>query len=198
MFSGLVEATARVEWVRRDGEGMDLAIDARAILDDLTIGDSVSLSGCCTTVTRITGQRAEFHLTRESLQRTWLGRLEGGRMLNIERALRADARLGGHFVQGHVDGVGEVLRVERRRDGTDLHVRVPEELARYCVEKGSIALDGISLTIAKLDGSQITIALIPHTEDVTTMANARAGDPLHIEVDVLAKYVERLLEGRQA
>ncbi len=197
MFTGLVEAVGRVAFVRRDGQGVDLAVESREICPTLTLGDSVALSGCCTTVTRIQGARAEFHLTRETVARTWLGSVEAGRRLNLERALLATARLGGHFVQGHVDGVGAVQGLDRRRDGSDLTVRVPAELARYCVEKGSIALDGVSLTIAELDGDQIRVALIPHTIDQTTFADLRPGASLHIEVDVLAKYVDRLLSARR-
>lgn len=193
MFTGLVEATGRIAFVRRVGEGLDLAVEAPAIVEGLAIGDSIALSGCCTTVTRIDGRKVEFHMTKETLDRTTFGRAAAGRLLNLERALRADARLGGHFVQGHVDGVGEVTGLAKRRDGWDLTIRLPADLSRYCVEKGSISIDGISLTVARLNGDEITIALIPHTWQSTTLQDANVGDRVHLEVDILAKYVERLL-----
>lgn len=196
MFTGLVEATGRIAFVRRDGEGLDLAVEAPGILDGLAIGDSIALSGCCTTVTRIDGRRVEFHMTKETLARTTFGQAASGRLLNLERALRADARLGGHFVQGHVDGVGKITGLDKRRDGWDLDLQLPSELERYCVEKGSICIDGISLTIAQIEKGKVTIALIPHTVDSTTLQAAKVGDEVHLEVDILAKYVERLLAGR--
>lgn len=170
-----------------------MAVEVGELREPLEVGESVSLSGCCTTVTRVSGRRVEFHLTRETLARTWFAEAAAGRRLNLERALRAADRLGGHFVQGHVDGVGEVVGLERRRDGADLSVRVPQELLRYLVEKGSIAVDGVSLTIAALVEDRVTIALIPHTMEVTTLGESRPGAKVHLEVDVLAKYVERLL-----
>lgn len=193
MFTGLVEAVGRVAFVRRTGEGMDLAVEAPDIAGEVAIGDSISLSGCCTTATQVRGKQIEFHMTRETLARTWFGRAEAGRQLNLERALAASARLGGHFVQGHVDGKGEILGWDRRQDGSDLRVRIPDDLHRYCVEKGSIAIDGVSLTIAAIAGGEITIALIPHTMQVTTLGRLQRGEDVHIEVDVLAKYVEKLL-----
>jgi len=196
MFTGLVEGLGRVAWQRRAGEGMDLAVDVGDLAAGLAVGDSVSLSGCCTTVTRLSGRTAEFHLTRESLARTWFGRIRSGDCLNLERALTPTTRMGGHFVQGHVDGVGRVEQLARRPDGTDLTVALGPELLRYCVEKGSISLDGVSLTVARLDATSVTIALIPHTMEVTTLGKLTPGTGVHVEVDVLAKYVERLLEGR--
>jgi len=193
VFTGLVEATGRIAFIRRVGEGLDLAVEAPGLIDGLAIGDSIALSGCCTTVTRIDGRRVEFHMTKETLERTTFGRAAAGRLLNLERALRADSRLGGHFVQGHVDGVGEVTHLLKRRDGWDLTIQVPDELSRYCVEKGSISIDGISLTVARLTNDSVMIALIPHTWESTTLKDAKVGDRVHIEVDVLAKYVERLL-----
>jgi len=196
MFTGLVEGLGRVAWQRRVGEGMDLAVEVAELASGMAVGDSVSLSGCCTTVTRISGRTAEFHLTRESLARTWFSRIRTGDRVNLERALTPTTRMGGHFVQGHVDGVGTVKQMARRPDGTDLTIELGPELMRYCVEKGSISVDGVSLTIARLDATSVTIALIPHTMDVTTLGGMTAGTPVHIEVDVLAKYVERLLAGR--
>jgi len=139
---------------------------------------------------------AAFHLSRETLDRTWLGAARIGDRLNLEGALRAGDPLGGHLVQGHVDGVGSVVGPIDAAAGGELVVRLPDGLLRYCVEKGSIALDGVSLTIARERGSEVEIAVIPHTAQVTTLGTKRIGDPLHVEVDVLAKYVEKMLAGR--
>ena len=193
MFTGLVEGMGRISFVRRQGQGLDLSVEVRSLQGDLAIGDSVSLSGCCTTVTRLSGDRAEFHMTRETLERTWFDRAEAGTVVNLERCLTPTARLGGHIVQGHVDGMGEVLDLDSRADGTDLRIRVPAKLERYLVEKGSVAIDGVSLTVARIEDDKITIALIPHTMEVTTLGQLRPGSRVNLEVDILAKYVERLL-----
>ncbi len=193
MFTGLVESTGRISFVRRQGQGLDLSVEVRSLQGDLAIGDSVSLSGCCTTVTRLSGGRAEFHMTRETLERTWFDRAEAGTVVNLERCLTPTTRLGGHIVQGHVDGMGEVAALEGRSDGTDLVIRVPPQIERYMVEKGSLAIDGVSLTIARIQGDRITIALIPHTMEVTTLGKLRLGSRVNLEVDILAKYVEKLL-----
>ncbi|MFQ5503927.1 MAG: riboflavin synthase [Planctomycetota bacterium] len=202
MFTGLVAAKGRVVRQRRVGEGMDLVIALAAPPEDLAVGDSISLSGCCTTVTGIgdletRGTNLEFHLTRETLARTWFAGVRAGRDLNLEFSLTPNSRMGGHFVQGHVDGLGKVVGVQRRRDGSDLEIELPDGLERYCVEKGSIAIDGVSLTIARIRSSRITIALIPHTMEVTTLGLTKTGDRVHVEADVLAKHVEKLLAARE-
>jgi len=193
MFTGLVEGTGRISYVRRQGQGMDLSVEVRSLQGDMAIGDSVALSGCCTTVTRLSGGRAEFRMTRETLERTWFGQAEAGTEVNLERCLTPTTRLGGHIVQGHVDGMGKVTGLDSRSDGTDLSIRVPQELVRYMVEKGSVAIDGVSLTIARIQDDLITIALIPHSMGVTTLGNLRPGNRVNLEVDILAKYVEKLL-----
>ncbi len=195
MFTGLVACKGRVAFVRRSGGGMDLGVEISGLEGVLEIGESVALSGCCATVTRLSGRRAEFHLTRETLARTWFGDLAAGRELNLERALRPTDRFGGHIVQGHVDATGEVLGLEARPDGTDLFLSLPPEVRPYCVVKGSIAVDGVSLTLAGVEEDRGRIALIPHTMAVTTLGSLKPGDPVHLEADVLAKYVEGLLKG---
>lgn len=192
MFTGLIQGVGRVVAARKAGGGMDLQVDLGAQAGDLALGASVALAGVCCTVTAVAGTVASFWLSAETLRRTWFGDVAVGRNLNVERCLRAGQEMGGHIVQGHVDGVGRVV-AGLGREGGDLVVELPSELARYCVEKGSIALDGVSLTIAGLAGGRITIAVIPHTATHTTLGQARAGDPIHVEVDVLAKYVERLV-----
>lgn len=196
MFTGLVAARGRVTEVRKEGLELDLEVGLGPLAEAARIGDSIALSGVCCTIVRSAGGIAEFRLSSETLDRTWLGSAAPGTELNLEAALRAGDPLGGHMVQGHVDGVGEVLGGVDPKAGGELSVRVPADLAHYCVEKGSIALDGVSLTIARLDGEAITVAVIPHTVQVTTIGAWRPGQPINVEVDVLAKYVERLLAGR--
>ena len=160
------------------------------------IGDSIALSGVCCTLVRLDGGSATFHLSPETLARTWLGTARLGDRLNLEGALRAGDPLGGHLVQGHVDGVGAVTATIDEAAGGTLGAMVPPELRRYCVEKGSITLDGVSLTIAALTDNGVRIAVIPHTAQWTTLGRKGVGDGLHVEVDVIAKYVEQMLAAR--
>ena len=190
MFTGIVEERGRVVEVVEHRLTVGCAVVSR----DSGIGASVSVNGVCLTVVENTGATLGFDLSEETVARTSLRRLGPGHTVNLERPVTLAARLGGHMVQGHVDGVGEVASMEPDdADGTLLRVRVPEDLMRYVVEKGSIAVDGVSLTVAALHTDGITIALIPHTRHVTTLGEATPGDPLNIEVDVIAKYVERLV-----
>lgn len=192
MFTGLVEAVGSVTRVEIQGAERDLEVDLSALPREPAIGDSIALSGCCCTVVRIERGVARFRLTAETLRRTWLGTAQPGTRLNLEDAVRAGEPLGGHLVQGHVDGIARVTRPVGSAGG-EWGVAVPDDLARYCVEKGSICLDGVSLTIAALAGSELMIALIPHTATATTLGSAPLGAALHVEVDVIAKYVERML-----
>jgi riboflavin synthase len=197
MFTGLVQAVGTVRDQRPVPGGSRLRVDLGALASGgpFRIGDSISLSGVCCTVIGLDGAVAAFDLSAETLQRTWLGKAGSGTRLNLEAALRAGDPLGGHLVQGHVDGVGEVVSAIDRAGG-ELWARVPQALQRYCVEKGSITLDGVSLTIAGERDGAVGIAVIPHTAQITTLGERRAGDPLHIEVDVIAKYVEKMLAAR--
>ena len=195
MFTGLIEGVGTVVEARKVGDAMDLWVDLGALADGQRLGDSIALSGTCCTVTAIDGPRVRFWLSAETLARTWFATLAPGRKLNIERCLRAGQPLGGHIVQGHVDGVGRVVTPVGEAGGT-WAVEVPTDLARYCVEKGSIALDGVSLTIASLREATLGVAIIPHTATHTTLGHLGVGAPLNVEVDVLAKYVERLLAAR--
>lgn len=192
MFTGLVAARGRVARVCRRGGGLELGVELGPLATAARVGDSVALSGVCCTVTDLVGGIAGFWLSEETLRRTWLGDAEVGTELNLEAALRAGDPMGGHIVQGHVDGLGRVV-APVDAGGGELVVELPAELLRYCVEKGSIGLDGVSLTIATLDGARITIAVIPHTAQATTIGDWRAGQAVNVEVDLLAKYVERLL-----
>jgi riboflavin synthase alpha subunit len=156
-------------------------------------GDSVSVSGCCLTVTATDGKALEFDAVPETIARTTLGALEPGAEVNLEPALRAGEPLGGHFVQGHVDGRARVSAIEREGEGARLQLQLPAELYRYCVEKGSLAVDGVSLTIAALDDNGVEIALVPFTLERTTLGALGPGDEVNVEVDLLAKYAERLV-----
>ncbi len=196
MFTGLVAAIGGVTAVAPAAGGLRLQVDLGGLPGSHRIGDSIALSGVCCTIVELSGGLAAFDLSAETLERTWLGRAAVGDRLNLEPALRAGDPLGGHLVQGHVDGVGEVTGPIDARDGGDLWARIPADLRRYCVEKGSITLDGVSLTIAGQRRDEVRIAIIPHTAQNTTLGGRPAGAPLHVEVDVLAKYVENMLQNR--
>lgn len=196
MFTGLVAAVGSVVAARPVGQGVDVEVDLGSLRGPVAIGDSIALSGVCCTVVAWQPPVARFHLSRETLDRTWLGAAGPGDRLNLEPALRAGEPLGGHLVQGHVDGTGTVVAAIDPVAGGDLWARLPASLLRYCVDKGSVTLDGVSLTIAERRGDAIRIAVIPHTAQVTTLGRSRNGDPLHVEVDVLAKYVEQMLAAR--
>lgn len=196
MFTGLVQAVGSITSRTELPDGLRLSVDIGGLSGDFRIGDSIALSGACCTVVSLDSAVADFHLTAETLACTWLGQAKVGQTVNLEGALRAGEPLGGHIVQGHVDGVGEVVAAIDPKAGGDLVARVPDSMQKYCVEKGSITLDGVSLTIAGQDSAGVRIAVIPHTAEVTTLGNRQAGDPLHVEVDVLAKYVENMLAQR--
>jgi riboflavin synthase len=189
MFTGIVRERGRVASMRQDPEGLRLEIDAPATASQLGVGDSVSISGACLTATGVSNGRFSVTAVTETLDRTTLGRLAPEDEVNLETATRAGDPLGGHFVQGHVDAVGRVASVDDGR----VWVEAEPEILRYCVEKGSITVDGVSLTIAALRGDGFEVALIPHTLEVTTLGALQKGDDVNLEVDVLAKYVEKLI-----
>jgi len=196
MFTGLVQATGTVTARAAEPGGVRLSVDISGLSGGFRIGDSIALSGVCCTVVTLDSGVAEVFLTPETLERTWLGDVAEGDRLNLEGALRAGEPLGGHIVQGHVDGVGELTVGIDAEEGGELWAKVPEDLRKYCVEKGSITLDGVSLTIADQRDGAVMIAVIPHTAQWTTLGGRPAGSPLHVEVDVLAKYVENMLAQR--
>jgi riboflavin synthase alpha subunit len=189
VFTGIVRERGRL--VGRNGS--DLLVEAPETAASTHVGDSVALDGVCLTATDVSDGRIAFHAVPETLGRTTLAALEPGAEVNVEPALRAGEPLGGHYVQGHVDGVGHVTDTTPEGDGLRLRLALPPELLRYCVPKGSIAVQGVSLTIAALDDDGIEIALVPHTLAATTLASLRPGAEVNLEVDVLAKYVERLV-----
>jgi riboflavin synthase len=193
MFTGLVREVGVVAAVERAGDGVRLTIDAPATASAARPGDSVSVGGVCLTVTELDGGRASFDVVPETLRRSTLGRLEVGGRVNVEPALRAADQLGGHFVQGHVDAVGRIRSVDPEGQGARVWIEAPDAVLRYCVEKGSVAVQGVSLTVAELAGDAFAVALVPHTLAHTTLGGLRPGDEANLEADVLAKYVERLV-----
>ena len=196
MFTGIVRERGRVASVDGDGDGIRIRLEAPLTAGEAAIGDSVSLNGCCLTVVEAANGTLAFDAVPETLSRSSLDGLEAGAELNVEPALRAGDPLGGHYIQGHVDGVGRVRSVEPEGEGRRVWLDAPPEVLRYCVEKGSIAVDGVSLTIADLDDAGFAVALIPHTLAATTLGTLVTGAHVNLEADVLAKYVERLVKVR--
>ena len=194
MFTGIVRERGRV--LRADGgpEGLSLELEAPQTAALSAIGDSISIGGACLTVTSVSHGRLTFHAVPETLQRSSLRRLRPGAEVNLEPALRAGDPLGGHYVQGHVDAVGSVRKLDPEGEGARLWVDAPPEVLRYCVDKGSITVEGVSLTITDLDADGFAIALVPHTLEATTLGGVTSGDPVNLEVDALAKYVEKLVQ----
>jgi riboflavin synthase len=190
VFTGIVRELGAVESVEASGTGVRLLVRAPETAAGAAVGDSVAVNGVCLTAVAAADGVLAFDAVPETLRRSSLGGLGAGARVNVEPALRAGEPLGGHIVQGHVDGVGRV----RRADGEGLEIEAGEEILRYCVEKGSIAVEGVSLTIAGLGEDSFTVALVPHTREVTTLGALAVGDEVNLEADVLAKHVERLLE----
>jgi riboflavin synthase len=198
MFTGIVEERGVVT----ERDGARLAVSARTVLEDSSPGSSVAVSGVCLTVVASASPDEEvegslaFDLSTETLARTSLGGLRPGDPVNLERPVTLLTRLGGHLVQGHVDGVGRVVELQDVEGGRDLEIELATDLSRYVVEKGSIAVDGVSLTVTGSKDGRLGVAIVPHTLAVTTLGIARVGDPVNLEVDVMAKYVEGLLRWR--
>jgi riboflavin synthase len=193
VFTGIVRERGRVVSTEGAADGVRLRIAAPQAAATATIGDSVAISGVCLTVVSVADGEIDFDAVAETLRRSSLGRLEPGAEVNVEPALRVGEPLGGHYVQGHVDAVGRVRSVEPEGDGRLVRFDAPAEVLRYCVEKGSVAVEGVALTVAELDDDGFAVALVPHTLAGTTLAGLRAGDEVNLEADVLAKYVERLV-----
>ena len=196
MFTGIVEDVGTVTGVEDREDVRVLRIATGPALGGLAAGASIAVSGCCLTVVASDGAGFSTELTRETQSRTSFGSVRAGTLVNLERPLRADGRFDGHIVQGHVDAVGRIEALTPTGEAAELVVAAPPALLRYLVEKGSVAVDGISLTVAALRGALFTVALIPYTLAHTNLRSARPGDGVNLEVDVVAKYVERLLPGR--
>ncbi len=191
MFTGLVEEIGKVKKISRKAGGLSLRIEGVKILEDAKAGDSISVNGVCLTVTKVGFKEIEVEVAGETLRRTNFSSLRTREPVNLERALRPSDRLGGHLVQGHVDGTGRVKQTRRRKGELVLQIAFPENLCPYLVEKGSVALDGVSLTVASLKGSSFSVWLVPYTVQNTTLGRLRVGDLVNMEVDVTAKYLEK-------
>jgi riboflavin synthase len=197
MFTGIIEEVGRVAAIAVKGEQRGLTVSCAKILPQLKVGDSVSVSGVCLTAVEITGESFSADLAQETWRRTSFARLKKDALVNLELPMRASGRFDGHVVQGHVDGVGTVISFSPVAGGNDyeLVINVPSELTRYIVSKGSLAIEGISLTVAGIEGTEVRVAIIPHTAEVTNLSSLKAGDPVNLEVDVVAKYVEKMMAG---
>ncbi len=195
MFTGLVELRATIEALVSDPPGVRLVVRAPSFAQETKIGDSIAVNGCCLTVVEVSQETFGFDAGTETLSRTNLGRLAKGSFVNLERSLRLGDRVGGHFVTGHIDGVGYLDERVDDKDWSTFWFRVPQLLTRQMASKGSVAVDGVSLTLVDVEQERFSVALIPHTLDVTTLGPMKVGDPVNLETDVLAKYVERQLCG---
>ena len=193
MFTGIIEELGTVERVTRGRVSAVIAIRAEHILSDLKIGDSVAVNGVCLTATGLTGHGFTADVMHETLDRSSLAGLGPGSPVNLERAMAADGRFGGHIVAGHVDGVGTIAAIEQDDNAIWFTITAPEQVLRYVVEKGSIAIDGISLTVARVETDRFAVSVIPHTAAVTLLGQRRTGDRVNLESDLVGKYVERLL-----
>lgn len=192
MFTGLIEDLGTVETVERTGDGSRLRITS-SLSSELALGDSIAVNGCCLTATAVDGNSFEIEAMNQTLEVTALGAVQQGSRVNLELAMKAGDRLGGHIVQGHVDGVGEVVSVEDDGFARRVRVGLPTQLLRYVVDKGSITLSGISLTVAEMGDSWAEVSLIPETLERTNLGEVEPGDRINVECDVVAKYVERLV-----
>ena len=198
MFTGIVEHVGRIESLEKGAEGGRLRINAGPLAGSLAVAGSVAVNGCCLTVVELAGETFAADLSSETLRRTAFGEMKPGARVNLERPLTAGKELGGHFMQGHVDGIGRVARLAPEGPNWWFGVRVPAEVERYVVLKGSIAIDGISLTVASLVNGIAEVAIIPYTYEHTNLQALVPGDPVNLEADILAKYVEKLFEARKA
>jgi riboflavin synthase len=193
MFTGIIEDKGKVLKIEYRGQEKRLTVGLPPHLTEVQLGDSININGVCLTVVQKRQQSIELDLSKETLQRTILGELKEGDQVNLERALRLADRLGGHIVTGHIDGIGVIVEKNKERDFLQLGIRIPESVSKYVVEKGSIAIDGISLTVNEYQEGEIRLTLIPYTIEKTTLVEKKVGDRLNVEADILGKYVEKLL-----
>ena len=197
MFTGIIEEVGEVQGIIQKNGQRRLTVSSSKLAPQLREGDSIAVSGVCLTAIAITAKSFAADLAGETWSRTSLSRLKKGARVNLELPMQANGRFGGHIVQGHVDGTGKLLALDPIPHADDywLRIEIPPELARYVIFKGSLTIEGISLTVAKIEGTHVTVAIIPHTVEMTNLKSLRPGDPVNLEVDVLAKYVEKMLRG---
>ncbi len=196
MFTGIVEELGSVKALRREAGAAQLTLSASTVLQSTAIGDSICVNGVCLTVVEMNSSEFSADVAVETLRVTNLGELKVGAKVNLERALQLSARIGGHLVSGHVDAVGRIRDKREEGNGWRIFIDAPEKVLRYVIKKGSIAVDGISLTVADVDAAGFSVAMIPHTAKLTTLGFKTAGDSVNLESDIIGKYVERLLSGR--
>jgi len=197
MFTGIIEEVGRVTSITNENDNRRLTVSASHLVKELKKGDSIAVSGVCLTAVEITPQSFGADLAEETWNRTSFSRIQPGALVNLELPMRADGRFGGHIVQGHVDGAGKFIALDDipGADNYWLRIEIPPELARYVIFKGSLSIEGISLTVAKVEGTQVTVAIIPHTTGMTNLKSLKPGDPVNLEVDMIAKYVEKMIRG---
>jgi riboflavin synthase len=197
MFTGIVEEVGRVAQIEQRGENRRITVTAQHAPKELRSGDSVAVSGVCLTALDIKPESFCADLAPETWIRTSFSRIHEGALVNLELPMKADGRFGGHIVQGHVDGVGKLIAFERIAESENwwLHIELPENVEKYTVYKGSISIEGISLTVAQLEGNRCTVAIIPHTVEATNLHSLKPGDPVNLEADLIAKYVEKMMKG---
>jgi len=200
MFTGIIEEVGKVTSIREERGTRRLTVAASQLIKELKKGDSIAVSGVCLTAVGLSPNAVAFDLAEETWDRTSFSRIDEGALVNLELPMRVDGRFGGHVVQGHVDGTGEFLALDRIPGAEDywLRIRIPAELARYVIVKGSLSIEGISLTVAKIEGTEVTVAIIPHTAEMTNLRSLNPGDPVNLEVDMIAKYVEKMMKGESA
>ena len=200
MFTGIIEEVGKVTSIREERGTRRLTVAASQSIKELKKGDSIAVSGVCLTAVGLSPNAVAFDLAEETWNRTSFSRIDEGALVNLELPMRVDGRFGGHVVQGHVDGTGEFLALDRIPGAEDywLRIRIPAELARYVIVKGSLSIEGISLTVAKIEGTEVTVAIIPHTAEMTNLRSLNPGDPVNLEVDMIAKYVEKMMKGESA
>ena len=192
MFTGIIEEIGTVRRIEHGAMGARLTIQAKTVLEDTRIGDSIATNGVCLTVVSMTGDSFSADVMAESLRRSSLGTLQGGSPVNLERAMAANGRFGGHIVSGHIDGTGTIASQKREDNAVWVKIKTPAPLLRYIVEKGSIAIDGVSLTVAAVTDTDFSVSIIPHTGAQTILLGKKPGDPVNLECDVIGKYVEKL------
>jgi riboflavin synthase len=200
MFTGIIEEVGRVTSILNQNENRRLTVAASHLVKELKKGDSIAVSGVCLTAIEITPTSFGADLAEETWHLTSFSRIQPGALVNLELPMRADGRFGGHIVQGHVDGTGKFLALDEipGADSYWLRIEIPPDLARYVIFKGSLSIEGISLTIAKVEGTHVTVAVIPHTTEMTNLKSLKPGDPVNLEVDMIAKYVEKMIRGESS
>ncbi|MGA8151068.1 MAG: riboflavin synthase [Terriglobales bacterium] len=197
MFTGIIEEVGEVIGIAHNQGNRRLTVSSSHLVKELRKGDSIAVSGVCLTAVDIHPKSVSFDLAAETWNRTSFSRIEDGALVNLELPMRADGRFGGHIVQGHVDGTGKFLALDPIPNADDywLRIEIPSELARYVISKGSLSIEGISLTVARIEGTVVTVAIIPHTVEMTNLKSLKPGDPINLEVDMIAKYVEKMIKG---